>query len=472
MAAVLVACSDADDGVSPTATSTAPACPSPIEFSPYVGRLATSRGHSAATRSFSAIDTRRLKSPDCGFGVFAYNTATTPYADFRTPLMASETALPSQPSTAASVLMHNERVAYDSIASAWLTTGARRFWPVLPIDSTRSPFVSFFAYAPYTPEADAVPTPALPRYSDPYIAFTLSNDPARQTDLLWATTLEYYPDATSSLDAASLDASSSLAVSPLGVSALTFPDPAADPATRPTYNVPADLTLQATNGLVLLHFKHALAKIDALQAVLDVSEDAPLSNTKVTLNAVTLHCDSLPNSAIFNLVTGLWSDRDTLYPAAVTCSPTLLATVAEPATFTTPIHTRQRFDELPVGVTTTPAPITTTDHPLYFIPGTCPVVDITVDYTVRSFDPKLADKYTEVRQRVTKRLHVLEQLLLNHRYDILLHIALADVSFTATVSDWDVVPYPSAHPQPDDPLPITTTTVEHVYLPANVDVTP
>ena len=129
--------------------------------------------------------------------------------------------------------------------------------------------------------------------------------------------------------------------------------------------------------------------------------------------------------------------------------------MAEPAVCATQPFTRQRFEELPIGVTTVPKCVCATERsPFLFIPGTHPVVAITLDYTVRCYDAKLANRYSEARHRTTRHLFILDEIRLNKRYNILMHIALSDVSFSATVSDWDV----------DDGTP------QDAYLPINVAV--
>ena len=242
-------------------------------------------------------------------------------------------------------------------------------------------------------------------------------------------------------------------------------------------------------------------------------------NTKVTINEIVLEserqltdegrnniADDLPfnyekqteylhNTGILNLVTGIWTNgayeayasgettrTQTIVPSGASFGGStsddvkdavLSRNLAEPTSFTTSAYTRERYEELPVGVTTVAKNVYENEvQPFVFIPGTHPVITITIDYTVRSYDAKLADNYTEVRQRITKRLYILDEILLNKQYNILMHLGLTSVKFTATVSDWDVTDITGTTTDPaDGTSPVSTfdgEELEHVYLPINV----
>jgi hypothetical protein len=278
-----------------------------------------------------------------------------------------------------------------------------------------------------------------------------------------------------------------------------------------------------------------LTPTNGLMVILDIDKDTQESggalfpyaetptvqtpyNTKVTINEIVLHnakeltaagrtaiqnnttfdyssstyTQALTNTGIFNLVTGVWSNlaTESYTSGAVTRTQTIVPSVdastdasrdailhpsiAEPSSFTTTAYTRERYEELPVGVTTVAKNVYKNDaQPFVFIPGTYPIVTVTIDYTVRSYDAKLADNYTEVRQRITKRLYILDEIKLNKQYNILMHLGLTSVKFTATVDDWAAT---DAHiGTTTDPgsgqsvVQTYDTDVEHVYLPANVE---
>ena len=113
-------------------------------------------------------------------------------------------------------------------------------------------------------------------------------------------------------------------------------------------------------------------------------------------------------------------------------------------------------------------------QPFVFIPGTHPIVTVTITYTVRTYDAKLARNYSEVTQRITKRLYFLDEIELNKQYNVLLHLGLTSMKFEATVSDWEatnVIPTITPTPNPGDgtsPVATYEDDVEHVYLPQNV----
>jgi len=147
--------------------------------------------------------------------------------------------------------------------------------------------------------------------------------------------------------------------------------------------------------------------------------------------------------------------------------------IAEPAAlkYPTPSDVDQRitnFEELPEGVTTTAKNVYKSEaYPLVFIPGTYPELTITVTYTVRTYDPNLYRKYTEVTQKITKKVTFKQAVELNKQYSLLMHLGLTSVKFSATVADWDhtkVVPSGSE----SGATAVTEEAVEHIYIPRNV----
>ena len=591
VALALTACS-ADDSLSADSQNGQPSQADAVQFSTYMGRSG------AATRggAYGTINTTKLGTADYGFGVFAYQTGTADYNDYRTRNAVAD----HYPN-----FMYNERIVGDG-SGGWKYADVKntKYWPnelagVGAVDdqngnSGNDPAttangnggkVSFFAYAPYTQEVSTdnvngitgkavlgsdhdgttsgivafsgnlfngnyanniPPVEERCRFSDPYLKYVISSDNSKQVDLLWGTT------GTNGVDV--------LGNAQLGVAASSYPELGTDglalTSTRPTYNVNADLTKQKTQGTVHLLFKHALAKIggsyvgttdtgsdedastptNGLLVILDIDKDGeeqggslqPYAegaiattpyNTKVTINEVVLesekqltadgktaiesnatfdytsttYVEDLYNTGIFNLVTGVWHDQKTTSPTKRTQTiltsgadfegtadatdelkdAVLHENVAEPLAH--PGYTKEGFESLPIGVTTIAKNVYKYNgdaQPFVFIPGTLPIVTITVDYTVRTYDAKLAKKYSEVRQKVTKRLYILSEIQLNKQYNILMHLGLTSVKFTATVSDWEAVtPGSGGVVTPgggESPVETYTTDVEHVYLPINV----
>lgn len=106
-----------------------------------------------------------------------------------------------------------------------------------------------------------------------------------------------------------------------------------------------------------------------------------------------------------------------------------------------------------------------------FIPGTMPIITFTITYTVRTYDPNLKNSYTEVKQKIKKNLYITEKVELNKQYNILMHLGLTSVKFTATVSDWDITDAIGTTTDPgagQSPVTVYEDEVEHVYLPINV----
>ena len=116
------------------------------------------------------------------------------------------------------------------------------------------------------------------------------------------------------------------------------------------------------------------------------------------------------------------------------------------------------------GVTTEPQNVYKEEtSPLVFFPGTTPKLLFQIDYIVRTYDENLKKGYSEVEQ-VIKKVITLPELEMNKQYNILIHLGLTSVKFTASVSDWDI-DRESTDTDLDNELDLK---VEDVYLPINV----
>ena len=439
-----------------------------LDFSVYLSRPPQTRS------CVGPIDTERLKQQDAGFGVFAYSTSHTPYSDFRQQ-NASERLQPN--------FINHQLICWNDAKGEWqfADSDANSDWP-----QDTLAMVSFFAYAPYS--ADAQEASSLTECFDPAVRHTLAPALDAQVDLLWATAAK-------------------------GGVTLVSQQP---------FPVNADQRYTDNEGTVSILFKHALAKVggaytgiddtgadndlttltNGLMVVLDIDSELE-SDTKVTINSIHMessrqltpaglallhadptaadfdydvHTEPLYNTAVLNLATGQWTHQDFSPSGATQRSLTLLPhqaefpslhpNVCEPADWSN-AHTEEAFRALPIGVTNVPKNVYAYQQdelPLLFVPGTHPVITFTMDYTVRTFDPKLAQAYTEVRQAITKRLYILDALELNKHYNILLHIAMTSIRFTAEVEDWAA----STSATTTD-VQVGDEEVSHVYLPANVE---
>lgn len=116
------------------------------------------------------------------------------------------------------------------------------------------------------------------------------------------------------------------------------------------------------------------------------------------------------------------------------------------------------------GVTETPQNVYNdeTQSPLMFIPGKAPVLRITVEYVVRTYDAALASAkpYTEVTQKISKKV-TFPTFALNKHYNLIMHLGLTGVKFTATVSNWDEETIGDSDGD--------STNDNMVFLPINVD---
>lgn len=151
-------------------------------------------------------------------------------------------------------------------------------------------------------------------------------------------------------------------------------------------------------------------------------------------------------------------------------SGTLSENIAEPASVAKTDYAFKNI--LPLGVTTVPKNVYEDEtNALVFFPGTYPQLTITIDYLVRTYDENLGDAFSEVGQKITKTLTFTEVVELNKMYNILIHLGLTSVKFTASVSDWDTNATTTTTTTDDEGnlVNITETAVDYeVYNPRNV----
>lgn len=138
----------------------------------------------------------------------------------------------------------------------------------------------------------------------------------------------------------------------------------------------------------------------------------------------------------------------------------------EPASFTA-------FDKLPKGVVKKAINVYKDEsNPIILVPGTKPVVDITVTYFVRTYDEKLPAGYSEVPQTVFGRIKFAE-IKKNTKYNIVMILGLDNVKFEAEVEDWTVGTYTvykdlNGDGDYDDPGETSTVTDTEIGLPDNL----
>ena len=440
-----------------------------VSFGAYSGRTITKAG------STDDMNLEALKKADAGFGVFATYTET---ADF---------------SVANDNFMYNEKITWDG-TSAW-TYSPVKYWPN-PTNgkSADDQKVSFFAYAPY---ADPTATGADNSYGITGFAIENNHDIVNYTfaankpnvDLMWG-----YKTKTA--------------------------------GTPDVYTVNENLTRPASNtDKVTFIFQHVLSKLGGSQegAITDPEDAGYVANgliikanaetitptnefgtatgTKITVSKLIV--ESAPaedpvgtpvtdiDGNPISYATGAQTGKLDLYtgefaldgtaqsiqfkqtltnnPAEITATPAtadseLAERIAEPATFAS-------FAALPKGVTATAVNAYKDEsNPIILVPGTKPVVDVTITYIVRTYDEKLGTKqYTDVPQTVWGRVKF-PAIEKNKKYNLLIILGLNDVKFEATVEDWTVVGQTWNDANGDgiqDPGEVTGIDTE-VWLPENL----
>lgn len=234
--------------------------------------------------------------------------------------------------------------------------------------------------------------------------------------------------------------------------------------------------------------------------------DQNTHQTKVTVSNVTITARSLTKDASdktpgqtgytatylqklegqLNLATGQWTatgatTTDVAQAATTTHVVTQNASdansagvisskIKEPTDYTGQFTTTFFKSNIPLGVLTTPQNVYENEaYPLVFIPGTWPELTATVTYTVRTLDENLAYNYSEVTQKITKKVTFKDAVLLNKQYSLLMHLGLTSVKFTATVDDWDNTI--STTETGGTYTGVDEEAIEHIYIPRNVGET-
>ena len=450
VAAILASCSSESDSLR---LSTDAQSASPIDFGTYFSNGAVTRA--GAPGAINTTDA--LKASD-GFGVFAYYTQDKDYD------ATGENQTPNW--------MYNQQVSWDG--KDW-TYSPLKYWPNdngtadnNGATGTTTSKVSFFAYAPFAGdpttgalapgEASGITGFSLNTAAGhPTVTYKLATD-GKQVDLLWGTAAKDKSYET---------------VTGTKVIVGEVKDALA----------PTNINIQKlkTGGKIAFLFKHALAKFggstetaatpNGLLVKLDIDKDGAITGgdkdaaTKVTIKNIEikntaattpedLNGDGDPNNdkivagGTFDLATGLWTastsdyvdiDHTITSPGSATgagseterSSATIADALAEPASVAS-------WDALPAGVTTTAQNVYKKEtNPLVFIPGTKPRFKITVEYVVRTKDAHLAKGYTEVVQKITHNVAFDDEVELNKKYNLLIHLGLTSVKFEATVADWD-----------------------------------
>lgn len=472
----LSGCTESSD-IKDSTTKTDLTTDTPIAFSTYLGNSST------VTRAGAGGDMTTDKLHTNGFGVFAYYTGTNKWAT------SGASTTPNY--------MYNTKVSGQN----W-TYSPTRYWPNPTLDdndAVQNQYVSFFAYAPYAElkSGEASGITALSSNSAtgaPTVTYSTAAGDDGVVDLLWGTAGDNgaalnngdYPSTTNNAGATVSGGNTAVNV---------------------------DLTKMNTTGKINFHFKHATAKFGGYEApatdgkttggvTVDVINDQedPTSttfdstNTRVTIKSLTITAEkqtgsgtpttttALATTGTLNLATGAWTVTEPASGAAKTTQSllptkgtdessvnlTLNNTVAEPTAMTNMVTDGNKWAEaMPAGVTENPKTIYAQSEaastPLIILPGQTPSFVVTIEYVVRTLDPLLSTKYTEVTQKIRKTVTFGKAVELNKKYNLAIHLGLTSVKFDATVEDWGV-----ATGSGEGDSSSTTGETQSVDLPINV----
>lgn len=414
-----------------TETYTSQTLADAVSFGAYSGRTVTKGGPT------DDMNLDALKNH--GFGVFATYSGTANYSE------------------ATNDFMYNQLVNYDG--SKW-TYSPIKYWPN-PTNgqSAADQKVSFFAYAPFY-EPTATETTGITgfeidgttKHNLVYYAFT--NDGKPNVDLMWG-----YKDGWDRVSTVDAD------------------------------RVNINLTRQAET--IKFKFRHLLAKLGGSQEgeITDPDNPAYVANglmikanptadptaefgniltgdfggnkgTKITVSNIKV--ESAPadgvlkdaNGHVVEYATGnqkgtldLYTGKFTLKgtPTAVpfsqelSANPTsadLAAGVSELADFLKEVPGETDFSKIKKGVTKQAVNVYKDENnPIILVPGTAPVVNVTITYVVRTYDEKLPKGFSEVPQTVFGQIKfpTIEE---NKKYNLLILLGLNDVKFEASVENW------------------------------------
>jgi len=465
LAAMLFAgCTSSDDLTTRETITNANEAATPINFGTYMGKTSTRAG------SVDDITSAQVLAQKNGFGVFAYYTASSDYGN----TASSGSQIPN--------FMYNQQVTGTNETTPVWSYNPVKYWPnqynASNVDNKQGNNenanataasnvgkVSFFAYAPYVSATDISSNPgygitALSANTsgyDPTVSYKLAADVSGKfVDLLWGVKVNGSKEATPDAD---------------------------------TYNV--NLTKNSTNltsadkdGQVSFLFKHALTKVGGstgLKIVYDIDANGSGAtgggsdddNTLVTVSDITIKnaAANIIKTGEFDLATGDWAatvdggategDLINLHfttSGSGTGETALNSVIAEPTG--APSHSTV-WD--PVGVKTTAKDVyADTADPFYLIPGdNDQKLNVTITYTVRTYDDKLAASasgdegtWTKVTQTISNVVTLPTSILQpNKKITLVLHLGLTSVKFTAEVDSWEAV---------------EGTSAREVWLPSNV----
>ena len=452
-----------------------------VSLGAYTGRTLTKGG---------ITDDMNLKAlAEHGFGVFATYSKTD---DFETAGATND-------------FMYNQQVISTDEGSTW-TYSPIKYWPnPTKGQSAVDQKVSFFAYAPYADDAAiADATYGITGFSidgitkHNMLSYTFSKDKPN-VDLMWG-----YKTKDTTTDPVTYTINNNLTrptdkdetikfvfqhlLSKLGGSQEGnpgTPNPYDDPSyvanglvvkanaetIKPTNNFGANNGTKVTISKIVIG---SAPETDAIsgQPVTDIDGN-PISYAaadqtgKLDLYTGVFTLDGAAQNIQFSQTIANSVVDNPATPEDESTYSELRDDLKEPASFTD-------FASLPKGVVEKAINVYKDEsNPIILVPGTKPVVDITVTYTVRTYDEKLGTKKcSDVPQTVFGRIKFAE-IKKNCKYNIVMILGLNDVKFEASVEDWTkgtntVYNDLNGDGDYDDPGETSTVTDTEIGLPNNL----
>lgn len=473
-----------------------------ITFGTYTGQQAQTRTIAGATGPISSPQLLAQKGGFGVFAYYTVEkdylgSVKTTTTDINTPLTASDLTSPQAAALSANFMYNQHIEGTDAVSPVWSYTPIK-YWPNgnakaddqdnnagdNPATGTVGGKVSFFAYAPYVAsvgDEGIVGMSANSYEGNPTITYVIPST-GEGVDLLWGTAGDN-----------GVKAQYESVSQPGNFVAKT---PATPAWSDNPYKVNTNLTKMKTNGKIEFNFKHALAKLggskvgdataaNGLMIIADIDNNGNETGgrfekgtvnsvddtklTKVTVSNITISNDlnndgsftdadktagAVSSKGTLDLATGQWTVDATdaakteikhVITSAGTGTDAKLATAI--AETTAPASgTKDDFftcsgtwagqtgvpDDKPVNV------YQTETNPFVLIPGTTPKLRFTITYKVRTYDANLQNGFSEVEQTISKVITFGAAVKLNKQYNILIHLGLTGVKFTATVSNWDI----------------------------------
>ena len=378
----------------------------PIGFGVYVPQ-ATKAGDAGTITTDGTGSTVSLQT--VGFGVFATYSDGGNYA-----------------ATIGPNFMYNTKVS----TASW-TYSPIKYWPNETIDDNNGAAgpaaadkISFFAYAPHvaaTASTGAV-TPATEGITaltsnaattDPKVSYTVSTDPSKAVDLLWA-------------------------VAPTG--GLNYTD-VHNAAVSVAEGMPlVNLTKPGTSQKIKFYFKHATSRLGLkiVGAFDQVAAGGTLdAATKVTVKEIKLVDVPAYTSAVLNLnntAAGvpLWEGTSGTTTTFTVGSDQLNATIKDSGT-----AEAQTVE----GVTASEKNVFVNDNTFFtLIPKTGSTdVKVKITYYTTTVDTDLKDKISRVENVITKTVNFADGFAAGKANTIKITLGLTSVKLDAEVEDWDEI---------------------------------